>query len=49
MWTKQHKTFCSTCGRTTNHFTHYIKDDAGHAMIADVHCAEHPADDREAS
>lgn len=41
MWTKQHQAFCSTCGRTTNNVTHYLKDDDGRSLTARVHCAEH--------
>ena len=42
MWTKQHQTFCITCGRTTNQVTRYRGDDAGGTLIAQVQCAEHP-------
>jgi ribosomal protein L44E len=41
MWTKQSQSFCPTCGRTTNHVTHFHKDDAG-ALVADVRCVECP-------
>jgi hypothetical protein len=41
MWTKQHQALCMTCGRNTNHVTHYKKDDAGGPLIADVQCVEH--------
>ena len=41
MWTKQSQSFCATCGRTTNHVTHFHKDDAG-ALVADVRCVECP-------
>jgi hypothetical protein len=41
MWTKQHQALCGTCGRNTNHVTHYHKDDVGGALIAQVRCAEH--------
>jgi hypothetical protein len=41
MWTKQHQALCGTCGRNTNHVTHYHKDDVGGALIAEVRCAEH--------
>jgi hypothetical protein len=41
MWTKQHQALCGTCGTNTNHVTHYHKDDAGGALIAEVRCAEH--------
>jgi ribosomal protein L44E len=39
--TKQSQSFCPTCGRTTNHVTHFHKDDAG-ALVADVRCVECP-------
>ncbi len=39
MWTKQSQGFCPACGRTTNHVTHYHKDDGG-TLVARVHCAE---------
>jgi hypothetical protein len=41
MWTKQHLTYCVTCGRNTNQVTHYLKDDAGGSLTAHVQCAEH--------
>lgn len=41
MGTKQHKTFCPSCGKTTNHVTRYQKDDDGGPLIANVRCAEH--------
>lgn len=41
MWTKQHQALCTTCGRNTNHVTHYKKDDVGGSLIAEVQCAEH--------
>lgn len=41
MGTKQHKTFCPSCGKTTNHVTRYQKDDDGGPLIATVKCAEH--------
>jgi ribosomal protein L44E len=41
MGTKQHKTFCPRCGKTTNHMTQYQKDDDGGSLIATVRCAEH--------
>ena len=41
MWTKQHQAPCGTCGRDTKHVTHYRKDDAGGALVAEVQCAEH--------
>ena len=41
MWTKQHQALCVTCGRNTNHVTHYIKDNAGGSLVAEVQCAEH--------
>ncbi|MET4589321.1 hypothetical protein [Arthrobacter sp. 754] len=41
MWTKQHLTYCVTCGRNTNQVTHYRKDDAGGSLTAEVQCAEH--------
>lgn len=40
MGTKQHKTFCPSCGKTTNHVTRYQKDDGG-PLVATVRCAEH--------
>ncbi len=39
MWTKQSQTFCPACGRTTNHVTHFHKDDAG-TLVASARCAE---------
>lgn len=41
MWTKHHQAFCNTCGKTTHHVTHYMKDHDGGTLIADVQCAEH--------
>lgn len=41
MGTKQHTTFCVSCGKTTNHVTRYQKDDGGGQLIATVRCAEH--------
>lgn len=41
MWTKQHQALCITCGRNTNHVTHYKKDDGGGPLTAEVQCAEH--------
>ena len=37
---KQHKAFCTSCGKVTNHVTHYEKSDGGQ-LVATVHCAEH--------
>lgn len=39
MWTKQSQSFCPGCGRTTNHVTHFHKDDAG-SLVASARCAE---------
>jgi len=44
VWTKQHQAFCRVCGRTTNHFTHYLKDEEGGGIVPDEHCAEHRED-----
>jgi ribosomal protein L44E len=41
MGTKQHKTFCATCGKTTNHVTFYQKGDDDGPLVATVHCFEH--------
>ena len=41
MGTKQHKTFCPACGKTTNHVTAYQKADDGGPLVATVRCAEH--------
>ena len=41
MGTKQHKTFCPACGKTTNHVTVYQKADDGGQLVATVWCAEH--------
>jgi len=41
MGTKQHKTFCLSCGKTTNHVTRYQKVDGANSLIATVRCAEH--------
>ena len=41
MGTKQHKTFCPSCGKTTNHVTRYQKVDGANSLIATVRCAEH--------
>lgn len=41
MWTKQHLTYCATCGRNTNQVTRYRMDDAGGSLTAHVQCAEH--------
>ena len=41
MGTKQHKTFCAACGKTTNHVTVYQKDDDGGPLLATVQCFEH--------
>ena len=41
MGTKQHTTFCASCGKSTNHVTRYQKDDGGGSLIATVQCAEH--------
>jgi len=41
MGTKQHKTFCAACGKTTNHVTVYQKTDDGGALVATVQCFEH--------
>jgi len=41
MGTKQHKTFCAACGKTTNHVTAYQKDDDGGPLVATVQCFEH--------
>ncbi|WP_350004424.1 hypothetical protein [Pseudarthrobacter sp. WHRI 8279] len=41
MWTKQSQGFCPACGRTTNHVTHFHKDDAG-TLVASARCAECP-------
>jgi hypothetical protein len=41
MGTKQHSTFCQSCGKTTNHITLYQKDDDGGPLIATVQCFEH--------
>ena len=41
MGTKQHKTLCASCGKTTNHVTRYQKDDGGGSLIATVRCTEH--------
>jgi ribosomal protein L44E len=41
MGTKQHKTFCPACGKTTNHVTNYQKADDGGPLVATVRCAEH--------
>jgi ribosomal protein L44E len=41
MGTKQHTTFCPSCGKKTNHVTRYHKDAGGGPLIASVRCAEH--------
>jgi hypothetical protein len=41
MGTKQHKTYCAACGKTTNHVTVYQKADDGGRLIATVQCFEH--------
>lgn len=41
MGTKQHKSFCPSCGKTTNHVTRYQKADGGGFLTATVRCAEH--------
>lgn len=40
MGTKQHSTFCPSCGKTTKHVTRYHKDDGG-PLFAIVRCVEH--------
>jgi hypothetical protein len=37
---KQHKAFCTACGKTTNHVTLFQKADGG-GLLATVHCVEH--------
>lgn len=41
MGTKQHKTFCPSCGKTTNHVTRYQNGNGGGPLTAIVRCAEH--------
>lgn len=41
MGTKQHKTFCAACVKTTNHVTIYQKADDGSQLVATVQCLEH--------
>lgn len=41
MGTKQHKTFCAACGKTTTHVTVYQKTDDGGPLVATVQCFEH--------
>jgi hypothetical protein len=41
MGTKQHKTFCGACAKTTNHVTVYQKADDDGQLVATVRCAEH--------
>ena len=41
MGTKQHKTFCTACAKTTNHVTVYQKADDDGQLVATVWCAEH--------
>jgi hypothetical protein len=41
MGTKQHKTFCAACAKTTNRVTVYQKADDGGMLVATVRCAEH--------
>jgi hypothetical protein len=38
---KQHKAFCTACGKTTNHVTLFQKADGGGLLVATVHCVEH--------
>lgn len=41
MGTKQHKTYCAACGKTTNHVTVYQKAADGRLLVATVQCFEH--------